>query len=102
MRRRLLPLLLLTLLALLPLLSLLLALSALARLLLALLSLVGGVRAAPQALDDAARKANARELTRVLDAEFAKRDLAEWREILDGVGVTFGIVGTVDEVQLHR
>ena len=45
-----------------------------------------------------ARKQNAAELIRVLDAEFAKRDLAEWRKILDGVGVTFGIVGTVNEV----
>ncbi len=47
-----------------------------------------------------ARKAHANELVRVLDAEFAKRDLADWRGILDGVGVTFGIVATVDEA-LH-
>ena len=40
----------------------------------------------------------ARELTQVLDAEFVKRDLASLRTILDGVGVTFGIVGTVNEV----
>ena len=45
-----------------------------------------------------ARKQNAGELVKVLDAVFATRDLAEWRAILDGVGVTFGIVGTVDEV----
>jgi crotonobetainyl-CoA:carnitine CoA-transferase CaiB-like acyl-CoA transferase len=45
-----------------------------------------------------ARKDNARELLKVLDAEFAKRDLDDWRKILDSVGVTFGIVGTVDEV----
>jgi formyl-CoA transferase len=38
----------------------------------------------------------------VLDAVFATRDLAEWRKILDGVGVTFGIVGTVDEVADDR
>jgi crotonobetainyl-CoA:carnitine CoA-transferase CaiB-like acyl-CoA transferase len=44
-----------------------------------------------------ARKVNARELVRILDAEFAKRDLDDWRRILDGVGVTFGIVGTVNE-----
>jgi formyl-CoA transferase len=44
-----------------------------------------------------ARKQNARLLTQVLDEVFATRDLAEWRTILDGVGVTFGIVGTVDE-----
>jgi crotonobetainyl-CoA:carnitine CoA-transferase CaiB-like acyl-CoA transferase len=45
-----------------------------------------------------ARKQNAAELVKVLDAEFAKRDLDDWRAILDGVGVTFGIVGTVNEV----
>lgn len=45
-----------------------------------------------------ARKQNARALVQVLDEVFAHRDLAEWRKILDEVGVTFGIVGTVDEV----
>jgi crotonobetainyl-CoA:carnitine CoA-transferase CaiB-like acyl-CoA transferase len=52
----------------------------------------------PRFATDAARKANARALLGILDAEFAKRDLAEWRTVLDGVGVTFGIVATVDEV----
>ena len=51
----------------------------------------------PRFANDAGRKANARALSQTLDAEFAKRDLAEWRAILDGVGVTFGIVGTVNE-----
>jgi formyl-CoA transferase len=45
-----------------------------------------------------ARKKNARALVAVLAEIFATRDLAEWRVILDGVGVTFGIVGSVDEV----
>ena len=44
-----------------------------------------------------ARKQNARVLTQVLDDVFASRDLSEWRAVLDSVGVTFGIVGTVDE-----
>jgi crotonobetainyl-CoA:carnitine CoA-transferase CaiB-like acyl-CoA transferase len=44
-----------------------------------------------------ARKQHARELVLVLDAVFAQRDLAEWRAILDRVGVTFGIVATVNE-----
>jgi crotonobetainyl-CoA:carnitine CoA-transferase CaiB-like acyl-CoA transferase len=48
------------------------------------------------------RKQNSRELTKVLDAEFARRDLVEWRKILDEVGITFGIVGTVDEVSDDR
>ncbi|MSO91443.1 MAG: CoA transferase [Acetobacteraceae bacterium] len=47
---------------------------------------------------DAARKRNARALVKILDEVFATRTLAEWRIILDGVGVTFGIVGKVDEV----
>ena len=54
----------------------------------------------PRFASPAARKANARALVDVLDAEFAKRDLADWRTILDGVGVTFGIVATIDET-LH-
>jgi formyl-CoA transferase len=33
-----------------------------------------------------------------LDAVFATRDMAEWRKILDGVGVTFGVVGRIDDV----
>ncbi len=44
-----------------------------------------------------ARKQHAAELVLILDAVFATRDLADWRTILDGVGVTFGIVATVDE-----
>jgi crotonobetainyl-CoA:carnitine CoA-transferase CaiB-like acyl-CoA transferase len=44
-----------------------------------------------------ARKQHARELVVILDEVFAHRDLAEWRRILDSVGITFGIVGTVDE-----
>jgi formyl-CoA transferase len=51
----------------------------------------------PRFATPAARAANARLLTQILDDVFAGRDLAEWRTILDGVGVTFGIVGTVDE-----
>jgi len=44
-----------------------------------------------------ARKRHAKELVLILDEVFSRRDLAEWRAILDGVGVTFGIVGTVNE-----
>ncbi len=52
----------------------------------------------PRFATDAARKQNARALVKVLDDVFATRTLAQWRTILDGVGVTFGIVGKVDEV----
>jgi formyl-CoA transferase len=43
------------------------------------------------------RKQHARELVIILDEVFSRRDLAEWRTTLDGVGVTFGIVATVNE-----
>jgi formyl-CoA transferase len=46
----------------------------------------------------AARKENATALVVELDAVFAMRDLAEWRTILDSVGVTFGVVNKVDDV----
>jgi formyl-CoA transferase len=51
----------------------------------------------PRFATTASRKENARALTRILDDVFATKDLAEWRSILDGIGVTFGIVATVDE-----
>jgi formyl-CoA transferase len=51
----------------------------------------------PRFATNDARKQNARQLTAILDEVFASRDLADWRAILDGVGVTFGIVGTVNE-----
>jgi formyl-CoA transferase len=44
-----------------------------------------------------ARRANSVALTAILDEIFARRDLAEWRPILEGAGVTFGAVYTVNE-----
>ncbi len=44
-----------------------------------------------------ARKLNASALVKVLDEVFAQRDMAEWRQILDAAGVTFGTVSTVNE-----
>jgi crotonobetainyl-CoA:carnitine CoA-transferase CaiB-like acyl-CoA transferase len=52
----------------------------------------------PRFATNESRKKHAADLVTILDAEFARRDLDDWRAILDGVGVTFGIVGTVDEV----
>ena len=43
------------------------------------------------------RRANHKALTEILDGVFAKRDLAEWRSILERAGVTFGPVCSVDE-----
>jgi crotonobetainyl-CoA:carnitine CoA-transferase CaiB-like acyl-CoA transferase len=51
----------------------------------------------PRFATPAARKQHARELVIILDEVFSRRDLAEWRTILDGVGITFGIVATVNE-----
>jgi formyl-CoA transferase len=44
-----------------------------------------------------ARLANHKALTGILDGIFARRDLAEWKTILEAAGVTFGAVYTVDE-----
>lgn len=44
-----------------------------------------------------ARRANSIALTAILDEIFARRDLDEWRPILEAAGVTFGAVYTVNE-----
>ena len=44
-----------------------------------------------------ARRTNAVALTATLDDIFASRDLADWRPILEGAGVTFGAVFSVNE-----
>ena len=43
------------------------------------------------------RRQNAVELTAILDEVFATKSLTEWRRILEGAGVTFGAVFTVNE-----
>jgi len=52
------------------------------------------------------RRANHKALTAILDEIFARRDLAEWRTILEAAGVTFGPVCSVDEAgddpQAHK
>jgi crotonobetainyl-CoA:carnitine CoA-transferase CaiB-like acyl-CoA transferase len=45
-----------------------------------------------------ARRANALALSSIFDTEFAKRDLSDWRVRLDGAGITFGVVGRLDEI----
>ena len=52
----------------------------------------------PRFATNEARKQNAGALVALLDEIFATRDLADWRTILDGVGVTFGIVAAVNDV----
>jgi len=49
-----------------------------------------------------ARQANAKALTAILDEIFSRRDLAQWRPILEKAGVTFGPVLSVDEAADDR
>ena len=51
----------------------------------------------PRFATQPARRANAVALSTILDEIFARRDLAEWRPLLEKAGVTFGAVYTVDE-----
>jgi formyl-CoA transferase len=46
----------------------------------------------------ATRRQHAPEIVAMLDEAFAERDLADWRRRLDEAGVTFGVVGTLDDV----
>src|ERR1700712_3113298 len=38
------------------------------------------------------------ELIEIFDEIFASKDLAEWRKILDGNGLVFGVVGILDDI----
>jgi formyl-CoA transferase len=44
------------------------------------------------------RHARSVELIKILDDTFATRDLTEWRKILDGNGLVFGVVGILDDI----
>jgi formyl-CoA transferase len=44
------------------------------------------------------RHARSIELIKIFDETFTTRDLAEWRKILDGNGLVFGIVGILDDI----
>jgi crotonobetainyl-CoA:carnitine CoA-transferase CaiB-like acyl-CoA transferase len=48
------------------------------------------------------RHARSVELIRAFDDIFATRDLAEWRKILDGNGLVFGVVGILDDIPNDR
>jgi len=51
----------------------------------------------PRFTSQPVRRENHKALTAILDGIFVKRDLADWRPLLEAAGVTFGIVSTVDE-----
>jgi formyl-CoA transferase len=44
------------------------------------------------------RHARSVELIKILDEVFATRELGEWRGILDGNGLVFGVVGILDDI----
>jgi formyl-CoA transferase len=48
------------------------------------------------------RHARSLELINIFDQIFATRDLAEWRRILDGNGLVFGVVGILDDMPDDR
>jgi formyl-CoA transferase len=50
----------------------------------------------------AGRHSRSLELIRIFDEVFATRDLAEWRKILDGNGLVFGVVGILDDIPHDR
>ncbi len=44
------------------------------------------------------RRSNAPELVAIFDRKFAERDFADWRVALDRAGITFDVIGTLDDV----
>jgi crotonobetainyl-CoA:carnitine CoA-transferase CaiB-like acyl-CoA transferase len=48
------------------------------------------------------RHARSLELIGLFDEIFAARDLADWRKILDGNGLVFGVVGILDDIPTDR
>ncbi len=52
----------------------------------------------PRFATKADRHARSLELIKIFDEIFASKDLAEWRKILDGNGLVFGVVGILDDI----
>src|SRR4051794_5812574 len=48
------------------------------------------------------RHANSLQLVKIFDEVFASRPLAEWRKILDGNGLVFGVVGILDDIPTDK
>jgi len=53
----------------------------------------------PRFADKAARRANARALIALFDEVFATKPFAEWRRLLDAAGITFGAIGTLEDMR---
>ena len=56
----------------------------------------------PRFATKADRHARSLELIKIFDEIFAGKDLAEWRKILDGNGLVFGVVGILDDIPADR
>ena len=52
----------------------------------------------PRFATKADRHARSVELIKIFDETFATKDLAEWRKILDGNGLVFGVVAVLDDI----
>jgi crotonobetainyl-CoA:carnitine CoA-transferase CaiB-like acyl-CoA transferase len=52
----------------------------------------------PRFATKADRHARSLQLIGILDEIFATKDLAEWRKILDGNGLVFGVIGILDDI----
>jgi formyl-CoA transferase len=51
----------------------------------------------PRFHDSASRHAHSTDIVELLDKRFATKTLAEWREVLDSAGLTYGVVQTLEE-----
>ena len=56
----------------------------------------------PKFATKADRHARSLELIKIFDGIFVTKDLAEWRRILDGNGLVFGVVGILDDIPHDR
>jgi crotonobetainyl-CoA:carnitine CoA-transferase CaiB-like acyl-CoA transferase len=52
----------------------------------------------PRFATKADRHSRSVELIRIFDGIFVTKDLAEWRKLLDGNGLVFGVVGILDDI----
>ncbi|HEY1973692.1 MAG TPA: CoA transferase [Pseudonocardia sp.] len=51
----------------------------------------------PRFHDSASRHAHSADIVDLLDKRFSTKTLAQWREVLDGAGLTYGVVQTLEE-----
>ncbi|MES2714822.1 MAG: CoA transferase [Pseudomonadota bacterium] len=59
---------------------------------------LGHLQDDPRLATAASREAHGAELIALFDQGFARHDLATWRSRLDAAGITFGVVGTLADV----